>query len=325
MGWKHLSFPSGTRFVVTGGAGFIGSNLCEALLSLGCFVTCLDNLSAGKKSNIASFLSNPRFLFVQGDVRDYSLCEKVCTGAHYILHQAALGSVPQSMEDPLLYESTNVRGTFQMLEAARKANCRRFVYASSSAVYGDNPSVPLREDTHGHFLSPYALTKYVGEEYSRFYFSLYGLETIGLRYFNVFGKRQHPDGVYAAVIPNFIRSLLQKKIPVIYGDGKQSRDFTPIDNVIEANLRACLASSDAAGLVFNIACGASENLLTVYRILCDFLEVDIAPTFEPERPGDIRHSHADISLAKKILDYAPDCQFVDGVSLAIAWYRENLL
>lgn len=225
---------------------------------------------------------------------------------------------------PLLYDEINIRGTLNMLEGARQSGVRRFVYASSSSVYGDEPNLPKREGREGNLLSPYALTKRVNEEYAKLYTKLYHLETVGLRYFNVFGKRQDPDGAYAAVIPKFIRQLLSDERPTIYGDGRQSRDFTYIENVIEANLKACLAPKEATGQVYNIAYGGREYLIDVYRSLCKALQKNIEPVFSQERAGDIKHSNADISKARQYLGYHPEWNFERGITAAIAWYKENL-
>ena len=324
MGYQQLKFPAGAVFLVTGGAGFIGSNLCEALLRLGCRVRCLDNLSTGKQANVDLFLGSERYHFIPGDIRDLATCQKACEGVDYVLHQAAWGSVPRSIEMPLLYEQINIMGTLNMLEAARQAGVKKFVYASSSSVYGDHPALPKTEGTEGRLLSPYALTKRADEEYGKLYKQLYGLDTYGLRYFNVFGRRQDPDGAYTAVIPRFIRQLMQGERPIIHGDGRQSRDFTYVENVVEANLKACLASPEAAGEVYNIAYGGRETLLEIYRAIADALSKEIEPEFGPERAGDIRHSHADIGKARRFLGYDPDYSFQDGIQLAIAWYRENL-
>ena len=260
MGYKELSFDKDSVFLVGGGAGFIGSNLCEAILEMGYTVRCLDNLSTGKIENIEPFMENERFTFIKGDIRELETCMEAAKGVDFVLNQAAWGSVPRSIEMPLLYEEINIRGTLNMMEAARQNNVKKFVYASSSSVYGDHPVLPKKEGKEGKVLSPYALTKKVDEEYGRLYKVLYGLDTYGLRYFNVFGRRQDPDGAYAAVIPKFIRQLLNGERPTINGDGKQSRDFTYIDNVIEANLKACLASSDAAGEAFHIGAGSRRGI-----------------------------------------------------------------
>lgn len=324
MGYKNISFPEGSRFLVTGGAGFIGSNLCEAILSLGYRVRCLDDLSTGKFSNMDSFIDNPMFEFIEGDIRDFDTCLHATDKIDYVLHQAAWGSVPRSIEMPLFYEEVNIRGTLNMLEAARQNEVRKFVYASSSSVYGDEPNLPKTEGREGNLLSPYALTKRTDEEYARLYTVLYGLDTYGMRYFNVFGRRQDPDGAYAAVIPRFIRQLMAGEAPTLNGDGWQSRDFTYIDNVIEANLKASLAPHEAAGEAFNIAYGGREFLIDVCHGLTKALGVDIEPRYGPDRAGDIKHSNADISKAREMLGYDPDYDFDSGIALAIEWYKENL-
>lgn len=325
MGYKHLKFPENSVFLVTGGAGFIGSNLCQTILEMGYTVRCLDNLSTGKKSNMDEFIDNPNFTFIEGDIRDLDTCIKACEGVDFVLNQAAWGSVPRSIEMPLLYEDINIGGTLNMMEAARRCGVKKFVYASSSSVYGDEPNLPKKEGREGNLLSPYALTKRVDEEYGKLYKKLYGLDTYGMRYFNVFGRRQDPDGAYAAVIPKFIKQLLNGQVPTINGDGKQSRDFTYVENVVEANLKACLASSDAAGEAFNVAYGGREYLIDIYYGLTKALGKDgVEPNFGPDRAGDIKHSNADISKAKELLGYDPDYSFQDGIKLAIEWYKENL-
>ena len=324
MGYGNIKFEEGSVFLVTGGAGFIGSNLCEALLNMGYKVRCLDDLSTGKKENADIFMDNPDYTFIKGDIKELDVCVKACENVDYILHQAAWGSVPRSIEEPLFYCANNIQGTLNMLEAARQNKVKKFVYASSSSVYGDEPNLPKKEGTEGNLLSPYALTKRCDEEWAKLYTRLYGLDTYGLRYFNVFGRRQNPDGAYAAVIPKFIRQLMNDERPVINGDGRQSRDFTYIENVIEANLKACAASHDAAGEVFNIAYGGRENLVDIYYMLTKALGKNIEPNFGPERAGDIKHSNADISKAEKMLGYEPEYDFERGLNEAIAWYKENL-
>lgn len=324
MGYRELVFDKDSVFLVTGGAGFIGSNLCEALTDMGYTVRCLDNLSTGKQENVDFLLDRDNYTFIKGDIRDLDTCMKACEGVTYVLNQAAWGSVPRSIEMPLLYEEINIRGTLNMMEAARQSGVKKFVYASSSSVYGDHPVLPKVEGQEGNLLSPYALTKRVDEEYGKLYHRLYGLDTYALRYFNVFGRRQDPDGAYAAVIPKFIRQLLHDETPTINGDGKQSRDFTYIDNVIEANLKACLAPSEAAGGAFNIAYGGREYLIDIYDDLCRALGKKIEPKFGPDRAGDIKHSNADISKARKLLGYDPEYDFEKGIALAIDWYREHL-
>lgn len=324
MGYNNLKFPSDSVFLVTGGAGFIGSNLCEAILKLGYQVRCLDDLSTGKQANVDMFLDDPKYEFIKGDIKDLDTCMKACEGVNYVLHQAAWGSVPRSIEMPLFYCANNINGTLNMLEAARQQHVSKFVYASSSSVYGDEPVLPKKEGREGNLLSPYAVSKRADEEWAKQYTKHYGLDTYGMRYFNVFGRRQDPNGAYAAVIPKFIKQLLNGETPTINGDGKQSRDFTYIENVIEANLKACLASPEAAGQAFNIAYGGREYLIDIYHGLCEALGVDIEPHFGPDRAGDIKHSNADISKAKELLDYDPDWSFERGIKAAIAWYKENL-
>ena len=324
MGYQNIQFPENTTFLVTGAAGFIGSNLCEALLDKGCKVKALDDLSTGKQENIDLFLDNPNYTFIKGDIKDLEVCLKACEGVDYVLHQAAWGSVPRSLEMPLFYNKNNIEGTLNMLEAARQNGVKKFVYASSSSVYGDEPNLPKIEGCEGNLLSPYALTKRCDEEWAKLYTKFYGLDTYGMRYFNVFGRRQDPDGAYAAVIPKFLKQLMHGETPTINGDGKQSRDFTYIDNVIEANLKACLAPHEAAGEAFNIAYGGREFLIDIYYGLAKALGVNIEPNFGPDRKGDIKHSNADISKAKKLLGYDPDYSFEDGIQLAIDWYKENL-
>ena len=324
MGYKGIHFPENSTFLVTGGAGFIGSNLCEALLKLGYKVKCLDDLSTGKQSNIDLFLNDDRYTFIKGDIKEFQTCLDACKDVDYILHQAAWGSVPRSIEKPLFYCNNNIMGTLKMLEAARQNCVKKFVYASSSSVYGDSPNLPKVEGDEGNLLSPYAVCKRATEEWAKQYTLHYGLDTYGLRYFNVFGRRQDPNGAYAAVIPKFIKQLMNGESPTINGDGKQSRDFTYIENVVEANLKACLAGKEAAGRAYNIAYGGREYLLDIYYLLTESLGVSIEPIFGPDRAGDIKHSNADISNAREYLGYDPDWSFEKGIKAAIDWYRENL-
>ncbi len=324
MGYEHLTFPEGSLFLVTGGAGFIGSNLCEAILKMGYRVRCLDDLSTGKQEHIDMFLGNPDYEFIKGDIKDLDTCLAACEGVDYVLNQAAWGSVPRSIEMPLFYCANNIMGTLNMMEAARQCGVKKFVYASSSSVYGDEPNLPKTEGREGNLLSPYALTKRCDEEWGKMYTMHYGLDTYGLRYFNVFGRRQNPKGAYAAVIPKFIQQLLAGERPTINGDGKQSRDFTYIENVIEANLKCCLASHEAAGQAYNIAYGGREYLNDIYYGLTRALGVDIEPIYGPDRKGDIKHSNADISKAKRMIGYEPEWSFQRGIDAAVEWYKENL-
>lgn len=325
MSYKGIEFEEDSLFLVTGGAGFIGSNLCEAILKLGYKVRCLDDLSIGKQENVDLFIDNENYEFIKGDIRDYDTCLDATSGVDYVLHQAAWGSVPRSVEMPLTYNDINIKGTLNIFEASRENNVKKVVYASSSSVYGDEESLPKVEGKEGNVLSPYALTKSVDEKYAKLYSDLYGLDTYGLRYFNVFGRRQDPDGAYAAVIPKFIKLLLNDERPTINGDGKQSRDFTYIENVIEANLKALKADSKYSGEAFNIAFGGREYLNDIYSLLAELLDKkNIKPIYGPDRVGDIKHSNADISKAKRLLGYDPDWSFEKGIREAIEWYVKNL-
>ncbi len=324
MGYANIKFPKGTVFLVTGGAGFIGSNLCEAILNLGYKVRCLDDLSTGKQENVNMFIDNSNYEFIKGDIKDIDTCLDACYGVDYVLNQAAWGSVPRSVEMPVFYCMNNIVGTLNMLEAARQKGVKKFVYASSSSVYGDEPVLPKKEGTEGNLLSPYAVSKMADEEWAKQYTRHYGLDTYGLRYFNVFGRRQDPNGAYAAVIPKFIKQLINGERPTINGDGQQSRDFTYVENVVEANLKACLAGKEASGQVYNIAYGGREYLNDIYKGLVEALGVNIEPFYGPDRAGDIKHSSADISKAKELLGYAPDWNFERGIKAAIEWYKENL-
>ena len=321
---KEYSFEKDSSFLVTGGAGFIGSNLVEKILDLGYKVRVLDNFSVGKKRNIEEFLDNSNFVLIEGDIRELVTCQQACDSIDYVLHQAALGSVPRSINDPRTTNDVNITGTLNMLIAARDNKIKRFVYASSSSVYGDESNLPKIEDRIGKPLSPYAITKKVNELYAKNFYELYKVPVVGLRYFNIFGEKQDCDSVYAAVIPIFIKKLLNKEAPTINGDGKQSRDFTYIENVVEVNLKACLADKEALGEVFNIAYGGRVYLNDLYWKICKLLKVVIQPVYGPERPGDIKHSNADISKAKKILGYNPEYDVDKGLEKAIEWYKENL-
>ena len=317
--------PKGTKVLITGGAGFIGSNLCEAFLKKGASVICFDNFSLGKKENIEEFLKNPNFELVEGDINDFDLLLRVSKDVDYIVHEAAWGSVPRSIEMPQFYEINNVSGTINVFEAARRNKVKKVVYASSSSVYGDSNVLPKMEGREGKVLSPYALTKRIDEEYGRLYFSLYGLPTIGLRYFNVFGKRQNPYGQYAAVIPLFIKSCLNNETVFINGDGTFSRDFTYIENVIEANLKACFCSDiNSYGESFNIAYGGRVTINELYETISSLLHYEKKPIYREIRAGDIAHSNADIHKAKSCFGYDPSYSFKDGIKLAIDWYVKEL-
>ena len=321
---------SGKKILVTGGAGFIGSNLCEVLLDKNNKVICLDNFSTGKRENISSFLTNQNFTLIEGDIRNLDDCNKAVYGVDYILHQAALGSVPRSIKDPVTSNDVNISGFLNMLVAARDNAVKRFVYAASSSTYGDSKSLPKIEDVIGKPLSPYAVTKYVNELYADVFSKTYGLETIGLRYFNVFGRKQDANGAYAAVIPKFINKLMKLESPVINGDGSFSRDFTYIENVIQANLLSLTSGSSAANEVYNVAFGERNTLNDLMNNLkellldyeCKIGDVDVL--FGPNRIGDIPHSHADISKAQEKLKYNPKFSLKEGLVHSIEWYWKNL-
>ena len=327
------------HFLVTGGAGFIGSNLTLTLLERGARVTVLDNLATGKRENIVelegfvrdSGLRAESFSFIEGDIRDLSVCAASVKGVDYVLHNAALGSVPRSIEDPITSTEVNVKGTLNMLVAARDAKVRRFVYASSSSVYGDSETLPKVEGSEGRPLSPYAAGKCACELYAQTFQSAYGLEVVGLRYFNVFGPRQDPHSPYAAVIPIFVKSLLSGESPVINGDGETSRDFTYVSNAVEANIDAALAGAEATGYAYNIACGARTTLNELYHAIAGTIRMggmgdaaDIKPVYGPERAGDVRHSFADINAAVEGLGYSPEVDLKGGLELSIDWYAENM-
>ncbi|HSL91074.1 MAG TPA: SDR family oxidoreductase [Candidatus Limnocylindrales bacterium] len=311
-------------YLVTGGAGFIGSNLTEALLAAGHKVRVLDNFLTGKRENLAGFAERfgGSFELVEGDLRDLAATNNAVNGVEFVLHQGALPSVPRSVADPVLTNGINVGGTVNLLVAARDAGVRRVVFAASSSAYGDTPELPKRESMTPGPKSPYAAQKLAGEHYMRIFFEVYGLETVSLRYFNVFGPRQDPASMYAAVIPRFLTSVLSGKSPTVYGDGLQTRDFTYIANVVEANLLACKAPKAACGKVFNIACGERVSLLDILELVYGLAARRVAPKFEPSRPGDVRDSLADISLAKDLLGYSPKVAFPVGLSRTFDYFRE---
>ena len=320
-----------SNILITGGAGFIGSNLCEYFLSKGHKVTCLDNFATGHRHNLKDFINHPNFHLIEGDIRNLLDCQDAVDGADYVLHQAALGSVPRSIQDPITTNEVNISGFLNMLTASRDANVKRFVYAASSSTYGDSEGLPKVEKVIGKPLSPYAITKYVNELYAEIFSRTYGMETIGLRYFNVFGRKQDPKGAYAAVIPKFVMQLMQLESPIINGDGNYSRDFTYIDNVIQMNELALFTQNkDAINTVFNTAYGDRNTLNNLVGYLKEFLSVydariaAVAIEYGSNRAGDIPHSLASIDKAKELLDYNPQFSLQDGLKEAIDWYWNNL-
>ncbi len=326
-----MSISSKEKILITGGAGFIGSNLCDHFLSKGYSVICLDNFATGFRKNIEHHLSNPDFTLIEGDIRNFEDCKKAAEGVTYVLHQAALGSVPRSIKDPITSNDVNVSGFLNMLTASRDAGVKRFVYAASSSTYGDSKALPKIEDNIGKPLSPYAVTKYVNELYADVFSKTYGIETVGLRYFNVFGRRQNPDGAYAAVIPKFVMQFMNYESPVINGDGNYSRDFTYIDNVIHMNELAMLTeNNEAVNTVYNTAFGERTTLKELIGYLKEYLTEydeaikDVEVIYGPERIGDIPHSLASIDKAKSLLDYNPQYSIKEGLKEAVSWYWENL-
>lgn len=335
------------KLLITGGAGFIGSNLCDYFVSKGHDVTCLDNLCTGFMHNIEPLMDKTNFHFIKGDIRDLDTCRKAVEGCEAVMHEAALGSVPRSINDPITTNSTNIDGFLNMLVAARDAGVKRFVYAASSSTYGDSKELPKLEHNIGRPLSPYAITKFVNELYANVFSSLYGLDTIGLRYFNVFGRRQDPNGAYAAVIPLWVKALINHESPYINGDGSYSRDFTYIDNVIQANELAVITPKEdivrraelynqtlpanaPLDLVFNVAYGGNTTLLQLFDCLRDNLSqfdpkiAKVNPIFRDNRAGDIPHSQASILKAQRILNYSPKYSALEGFEKACQWYYENL-
>lgn len=319
------------KILVTGGAGFIGSNLCEELVKKGNYVVCLDNFSTGRIENIQGLLDNNRFKLIEGDIRNLDTCLKAVNGVDVVFHEAALGSIPRSIDDPITTNAVNISGFLNMLVAAKNAKIDRFIFAASSSAYGDNETIPKVEDTIGKPLSPYALTKYVDELYAHVFSITYGLKYIGIRYFNVFGRRQDPNSAYAAVIPLFIKKILKHEQPIINGDGSNSRDFTYIDNIIHINMLALeTLSPKAFNQIYNGAGGENTSVLELEQLITKNLSVYdncidcIVPIFGPNRIGDIKHSKASISKAKELLGYTPVCTFEDGLKKTIFWYLTNL-
>jgi len=310
------------NFLVTGGAGFIGSNICRKLISKGCFVRVIDNLLTGKKSNLSDIIN--KIEFIEADMGDENIARTAMKDIDVVLHQGALPSVPKSIDNPAATHKHCVDATFTLLLAARDAGIKRFVYAASSSAYGDTPTLPKIETMHTEPLSPYAAAKLAGEYYCSVFYRSFGLETISLRYFNVFGPYQDPTSQYAAAIPAFVTSILKDEPPTIYGDGEQSRDFTYIDNVVEANLLAA-RTEQTAGEVINIACGQRVTVNEIINMINDLVGKNVKPRYVDPRPGDVKHSLADITLAEKLIGFKPNVSFREGLRLAIDWYRDNLL
>jgi len=320
-----------SKVLVTGGAGFIGSNLIESLLAAGNNVTCLDNFSTGKKENLKDFIKHPSFCLIEGDIRNYDDCRKAVSGISFVFHEAALGSVPRSIKDPVSTTDVNIGGFVKILFASKEAHVKRFIYAASSSTYGDEPGLPKVEDKIGLPLSPYAITKYADELFADNFAKTYGIEVIGLRYFNVFGRRQDPDGAYAAVIPKFVGMLMNHERPVINGDGSNSRDFTFINNVIQANhLAAIVSNKEAINQLYNVAHGERTTLKELFYSIreiagrSDAKIVEIEPLYGPERAGDIPHSLASIEKAGRLLHYSPTINVREGLEEAVEWFRKNL-
>ena len=308
------------KYLVTGGAGFIGSHISEELVKRDHEVRILDNFLTGKKENIVSLLD--KIEFIEGDIKDFETCQHALEGVDFVLHQAALPSVPRSIKDPLTTNENNIRGTLNVLLASREAKVKKVVFASSSSVYGDDTHLPKIEGRQGNPLSPYALSKLVGEHYCRIFSQIYGLSTVFLRYFNIFGPRQDPFSQYAAVIPNFITKMLKGEKPIIFGDGEQSRDFTFVSNVVEANILASKAQ-DVSGEAFNIACGERTTVNSLVNTINEVLNKNIDPVHDEPRPGDVKNSFAEISKARKMLKYEPLVPFNEGLKKTINWYQER--
>lgn len=321
----HTQNLSTSSFLITGGAGFIGSNLVEYLLKYQAKkVRVLDNFSTGSHANIEEFKTNPAFELVEGDIRDFTTCQKAIKGIDYISHQAALGSVPRSINDPITTNDVNITGFLNMLVAARDEKAKRMIYAASSSTYGDHPALPKVEEQIGNPLSPYAVTKYVNELYASVFSRTYGFHTIGLRYFNVFGPKQNPQGPYAAVIPLFIESALRQEAATINGDGETSRDFTFVENAVQANIKALLAEGISQHEVINIAFGERTTLNELWSEINTLAGISLSSTYGAERQGDIKHSLADIEKAAQLIDYQPQFSVREGLKLAIEWYKEML-
>ena len=323
----HTADISKTSFLITGGAGFIGSNIVKYLIDNNAGkVRVLDNLATGFIKNISQYNSHKNFEFIDGDIRNKEICKKCCEGIDFISHQAALGSVPRSIKDPLTTHEVNSTGFLNMIVAAKEANVKKFVYASTSAIYGDHPALPKKEEITGNPLSPYAVSKKTNELYARVFADRFKMKTVGLRYFNVFGPNQSPEGPYAAVIPLFVFSVLENKSPFIDGDGEQTRDFTYVDNVVQANIRAMLSQSDdVVNHIFNIATGGRISINELFNVISALVNSDIKPRYREKRPGDVRDSHADITLAKSLIGYKPDVLLADGLKKTLEWFRQTTI
>jgi UDP-N-acetylglucosamine 4-epimerase len=318
-------FIKNSNFLITGGAGFIGSNLCEYLVKKNAKkVVCFDNLFNGKKDNISHLQTFKNFEFVLGDITNKELLIKVTEGIDFVLHQAAWGSVPRSMKMPMAYHENNVTGTLNLFEASKVNQVKKVIYASSSSVYGDHPTLPKVEGLEGNILSPYALTKKINEFHGKLYWEVFKLPTLGLRYFNVFGRRQNPEGEYAAVIPRFIKKVMNNESPIVFGDGEQSRDFTYIDNVIQANINACFYSGEESyGKAYNIAFGERVTINKLFKSILENLSSNLSLSYTQERQGDVKHSLANIASAQKAFKYYPQVDFTSGLKLYIDWYKSH--
>ena len=323
----HTTDLSKTSFLITGGAGFIGSNIVQYLFNNNAGkIRVLDNFSNGLLKNISQFIGHKNFDFIEGDIRDYETCKKCCEGIDYVSHQAALGSVPRSIKDPITTNEVNANGFLNMILAAKESSVKRFIYASTSAIYGDHPALPKKEEQTGNPLSPYAVSKKTNELYAQVFSNTFKIETIGLRYFNVFGPNQSPSGPYAAVIPLFIQSVIDNKPPFIDGDGEQTRDFTFVDNVVQANIRALLTTnSEAINRVYNVALGERVSINELFNIITRLYKSDIKPAYREKRSGDVRDSLADISAAKKLLSYNPLIELNEGLAITIEWFRQSMI
>lgn len=323
----HTTDLTKASFLITGGAGFIGSNIVQYLINNNAGkIKVLDNLSNGSLKNISQFIGHKNFDFIEGDIRDYNTCRNCCEGIDYVSHQAALGSVPRSVKDPITTNEVNANGFLNMILAAKESSVKRFIYASTSAIYGDHPALPKKEEQTGNPLSPYAVSKKTNELYAQVFANTFKIETIGLRYFNVFGPNQSPTGPYAAVIPLFIQSVIDNKPPFIDGDGEQTRDFTYVENVVQANIRALLTTnSEAINRVYNVALGERVSINELFKIIARLYKSDIKPVYRETRSGDVRDSLADISAAKKLLSYNPTIQLNEGLALTIEWFKQTMI